>query len=68
MIAGAPGGILCAQGLDCVQQFRARQSVQLTAYPNPGSVFTGWTGDCLGTSASCTVTMDKARAVTANFK
>ena len=67
VIEGAPGGILCAAGLDCVQQFRTRQVVQLTAYPNPGSVFTGWSGACAGTDDDCTVTLDVAKTVRAGF-
>lgn len=37
-----------------------------TATPNPGFVFTGWSGDCSG--ASCNMTgITSARSVTANF-
>jgi len=41
-------------------------SVALTATPGAGSAFTGWSGACSG-SASCTVVLDQARAVTARF-
>ena len=41
-------------------------SVTVTAAALPGSVFTGWTGDCSGTG-ECTVTMDGAKEVTAQF-
>ena len=27
----------------------------LTAFPDPGSTFKGWTGDCVGTAPSCTM-------------
>src|SRR5262249_54081509 len=37
------------------------------ATPAAGSVFTGWSGDCAGTTNPCHVTMDQARAVTATF-
>lgn len=67
VIEGAPGGILCAVGLDCVQQFRTRQVVQLTAYPNPGSVFTGWSGACAGSDDDCTVMLDGSKTVRARF-
>ena len=67
VIEGAPGGILCATGLDCVQQFRTRQVVQLTAYPNPGSVFTGWSGACAGTDDDCSVRLDGSKTVRARF-
>lgn len=67
VIEGAPGGILCAAGLDCTQQFRTRQVVQLTAYPNPGAVFIGWSGACTGTDDDCTVTLDGSKTVRARF-
>ncbi len=42
--------------------------VTLTAKPDPGFRFAGWSGDsCSGTSVTCTVTMDQGRAVTALF-
>jgi hypothetical protein len=40
--------------------------VTLTAAAGNGSVFAGWTGACSGT-ATCTVVLDQARAVTARF-
>jgi len=41
--------------------------VTLTATPDPGSVFMGWSGDCVGTQRTCTVVMDKDRSVIARF-
>ena len=38
----------------------------LTATPDAGSVFTGWTGDCTGTG-TCTLTMSADHTVTATF-
>jgi hypothetical protein len=40
--------------------------VTVTATPNPGSSFTGWSGDCSGIGP-CVVTMNTHRAVTATF-
>ena len=40
--------------------------VTLTAWPEPGSTFAGWSGVCIGL-APCRVTMDKSRAVAAIF-
>ena len=40
--------------------------VAVTASANPGFVFSGWGGACSGTGA-CSVTMDAAKTVTANF-
>jgi hypothetical protein len=42
-------------------------SVTLTATPAAGSALAGWGGACSGTSATCTVTMDAAKGVTAEF-
>ena len=41
------------------------EEVVVTATPEPGSFFVGWSGDCTG--SSCVVTMSSARAVTATF-
>lgn len=41
--------------------------VTLTATPDPGSVFMGWSGDCTGTQKTCVVVMDRDRAVIAQF-
>lgn len=60
-----------AIGLDCDATCFASLDhdtmVTLTATANTGSDFTGWTGACTGASATCMVTMDQARAVTATF-
>jgi hypothetical protein len=53
----------------CVVQYdTGTTSVTLTA-SNGSDVFTGWGGDCAssGTQSSCTLTMDAAKNVTANF-
>jgi hypothetical protein len=63
-VTSAPAGITCS--LVCTATFAAGTSVTLTATPGAGSVFNGWSGACSG-SASCTVVLDQARAVTARF-
>ncbi len=60
-----PGGIDC--GEDCTEGFEEGTSVTLTANPDEGSVFGGWSGDCAGLE-TCDVTMDQARNVTATFE
>ena len=42
-------------------------NVTLTATPGPGSLFTGWSGDCSGSVNPCTVKMDGIKSVTATF-
>ncbi|MCX6591593.1 MAG: hypothetical protein NTZ56_08720 [Acidobacteria bacterium] len=41
--------------------------VKLTASPSPGNAFLSWGDACAGTQLTCTVTMDAAKIVTANF-
>ena len=67
LIEAIPGGVLCAPGLDCRQRYPDGSVVQLVAVPNPGAVFLGWSGACTGTDDDCTVTMNAAKSVTANF-
>ncbi|MDM8522993.1 DUF1566 domain-containing protein [Desulfococcaceae bacterium HSG8] len=43
------------------------ESVTLTATPDACYNFTNWSGDCSGTSPTCTLTMDSDKSVTANF-
>jgi hypothetical protein len=50
----------------CATDFNPGQSVTLLATPDSASVFTGWSGACSGTG-SCTVTVNQATFVTANF-
>ena len=64
-VASAPMGIDC--GDTCTASFTSGTDVTLTPTPAAGSIFTGWTGDCTGASATCTLHMDAHRSVTANF-
>ncbi|WP_167736056.1 Ig-like domain repeat protein [Nocardioides sp. 503] len=59
------GGIAC--GETCSALVGAGDLVTLTASAGDGSTFVGWDGACTGTSTSCTLTMDDARATTATF-
>lgn len=65
-VTSDPQGLSC--GATCTQSFTSGTLVTLTATPDPGSSFTGWSG-CAGPvgSPTCSVTMDQARTVTANF-
>ena len=60
----ATTGIECPA--DCVEDYLYGSEVTLTANPDPGSSFSGWSGDCAGTGG-CGLTMDDARDVTATF-
>ena len=63
-VTSSPAGISCGPG--CSADFISGTAVILTASPDAGSTFSGWSGDCIGTGA-CTVTMDTAKSVTATF-
>ena len=65
LVTSQPAGISC--GVSCSHNFGADAAVTLTATPEPGSVFGGWSGSCSGTSTQCQLTMDQARSATADF-
>jgi hypothetical protein len=62
-VTSSPAGINCPG--DCSQTYDADTVVTLTATPDVGYEFVGWTGD--GTGDPRVVTMDAAKAVTATF-
>jgi hypothetical protein len=64
LITSAPTGVTC--GTDCTESYAYSTLVTLTAAPEPGSAFAGWSGDCTGTGA-CVVTATQARNVDATF-
>lgn len=51
----------------CGATYPAGTRVTLTATPDAGSTFTGWGGECSGTSPTCVVTMSRSRDVMAHF-
>ena len=63
-VSSSPTGISC--GTTCSASFSSGASVILTAVPASGSVFTGWSGACTGTS-TCSLAMNAAKSVTATF-
>ncbi|NJK89868.1 MAG: hypothetical protein HC923_11050 [Myxococcales bacterium] len=65
VVTSDPSGIDC--GAKCSDPFAAEEQVELTALPDPGHVFTGWSGDCSGADPTCQFSMDGPRAVTATF-
>ena len=65
-VTSDPGGINC--GTTCAQSYSRDGHVTLTPKPDPGSLFTGWSGGgCLGFSPTCEVTMHVSQTVVANF-
>jgi hypothetical protein len=64
-VTSSPAGINC--GDDCSESYSKVQKVKLTAKADASSTFAGWSGGgCSGTK-TCTVTVDTAVTVTADF-
>jgi hypothetical protein len=64
-VSSGPAGIGC--GEDCSEVYANGTPVTLTATPETGSVFSGWSGGGCSGTGSCTVTMDQNRTIIANF-
>jgi hypothetical protein len=64
------GAISCASPSSCSEQFTTGATVSLTATPNSGQAFEGWSG-CTSTSGTnssvCSVTLEISTTVTATF-
>jgi hypothetical protein len=63
-VSSDPAAISC--GATCQAAFTPGTVVSLSAIPDAGSTFIGWSGECSGTG-SCQVTMDQNHNVTALF-
>src|SRR4051812_20421697 len=63
-VVSNPIGLNC--GVTCTAAFDPGSQVTLTAVPNPGSRFTGWSG-CAAAAATCKVDLRAAATVTASF-
>ncbi len=60
------GGVI--SGIDAASTaFPSGTAVTLTAVPNSDYTFSSWSGDCSGTSSTCTLTMNSNKSATANF-
>jgi PKD repeat protein len=68
-IAGTGTGTVTGTGIncpgDCTESYTATTGVTLTPTATGGSTFTGFSGDCTGTT--CALTMNGPRNVTATF-
>ncbi|MHA2620842.1 MAG: InlB B-repeat-containing protein [bacterium JZ-2024 1] len=65
VVTSNPPGINC--GTVCTAPFDDGSQVSLTATPDSGSVFSSWSGDCTGTSATVNVTMNGDKTCVATF-
>jgi len=65
VVTSQPAGINC--GGNCQVEFPQGTQVTLTASADPGSTFTGWSGDCSG-GGICSLNMDVDKTATANFE
>jgi hypothetical protein len=63
-VTSSPTGISC--GLTCSASFPYGSVVTLSASPESGSTFAGWSGACSGLG-TCTFTVSAAVAVSATF-
>ncbi|MBI4452152.1 PKD domain-containing protein [Candidatus Woesearchaeota archaeon] len=63
---GAVTGLGINCGSDCSEAYPIGNTIQLTASPDAGSVFAGWSGACTHPQ-NCIITMDSAKSVTATF-
>jgi hypothetical protein len=64
-VASSPTGIDC--GPDCEETYEKGTEVTISAIPDAGSFFAGWTGSGCGGTGDCTVIMDATAAVKATF-
>jgi alpha-tubulin suppressor-like RCC1 family protein len=62
-VSSSPAGVTC--GSDCSEDYTAGTVVTLTA--SPGLLVTSWSGCDAVEGATCTVTMQSSRSVTATF-
>ncbi|MFI4942836.1 MAG: Calx-beta domain-containing protein, partial [Burkholderiales bacterium] len=67
-VTSGDGFITCGSGGSaCSHAYDEGSVVVLSTTANLGFVRTGWTGDCAGSGATCTLTMDQAHTAGATF-
>jgi hypothetical protein len=66
-ITSNPSGIGC--GADCSEKFNENTTIILTATPEAGSLFSGWTEDCAscGINTDCNITVDGDKTCSVTF-
>jgi len=67
-VTSTPAWIFCkANVASCRTKLFSGTKITLTATPNAGRTFVGWSGACSGKDV-CSLTMDGAKGVSALFK
>jgi hypothetical protein len=64
-VTSSPAGISC--GPVCAGVFSEGLSLVLTAKPEAGYMFSGWSGACVGNNESCTLSVASSVSATASF-
>jgi hypothetical protein len=64
-VTSAPTGIDC--GSDCKESYKNGTVVTLTATPDTGSLFTGWSGSGCAGNGQCALTVNANTTIIANF-
>ncbi len=71
-VGSGSGAVLSNSGIDCssscTEQLFASEQVTLTAVPDSGSEFVGWSGGECGGTGSCALEMTQAVSVSAEFQ
>lgn len=65
-VNSVPSGIACP-GPHCSAHFNKNSTVTLIALPDLLSTFADWSGACIGSNSSCSITADADKFVTAAF-
>ena len=64
LITTTPAGVSC--GPQCAATFATNAALTVSATPDPGSIFSGWSGNCAGSGTS-TFALTTNTSCTANF-
>ena len=68
-VTSSPAGISCSNTATtgCAATFTTNAQVVMTETPASGYRFYGWSGPCTGTDATCTLSMNESKSLTAVF-
>ena len=64
-VTSNPAGISC--GTTCTVNYAYKTGVTLTESPDASSTFLSWTGNCAGSSTTCSLTLNQTRSATVTF-